>query len=260
MQEQLGLHLSYEVAEEITIDGIRCLSTAFDYLGRPVFLEEVSASNSIFCSFRRSHYVKPSTRKDGSENTGWPGRNLCFLIKNDVKYVGAIAGGSPPLDMKAVQEYFGLSADNQLRGYQGRFIFGNVLFRLEKERVEAPDRNLGSIVLRLWRIEVQRIHYERWKDKVAGYVTLIEPSGPRQESQGAMYKADNWQIVGMTKGSARQLSGDFGTDSIERKQVAQKIILCRWAKNEKAGKLIIPHKRPISELASPLIDFLQTDK
>ena len=61
-------------------------------------------------------------------------RNLCFLIKNDVKYVGAIAGGSPPLDMKAVQEYFGLSADNQLRGYQGRFIFGNVLFRLEKER------------------------------------------------------------------------------------------------------------------------------
>jgi len=255
MQEQLNFHLLYEVKEEMTSDGIRCLSTSFDYLGRPVFLEEVSASNSIFCSFRRNHYVKPPTRKDGSENTGWPGRNLCFLIKNDVKYIGAIAGGSPPLDMKAVQAYFGLSADNQLRGYQGRFIFGNVLFRLEKERVEAPDKNLGSIVLRLWRIEVQRIHYERWKDKVAGYVTLIEPSGPRQESQGAMYKADNWQVVGMTKGNARQLSGDFGTDAIERRQVTQKIILCRWAKNEKIGKLIIPSERPVSEQASTLINF-----
>jgi hypothetical protein len=253
MAEQLGLNLSFFCKEQVSSEAIPGLYSASDYLGRVVSLEEVKASNGFFCSFRRGHYVKPPIRKDGSENTGWPGRNLCFLIKNDGKYVGAIAGGSPPLDMKPVQDFFQLSADNKLRGYQGRFIFGNVLYRLEKEKIENPDKNLGTIVLRLWRMETQRIHLDRWSDPLAGFVTLIEPSDCRAESQGAMYKADNWKIVGTTKGNARALSGNFGTDAISRKAVSQKLILCRWAKNQKQGAKIIPQQLPPSTLLAPAL-------
>jgi hypothetical protein len=79
-----------------------------------------------------------------------------------------------------------------------------------------------------------------WEDlyavKVFGFETFIyeERFGdPNDKRDGALYKADNWYVLGMTDGNTKQHGngglngGGIGTPST-RRSVPRKLVACRW--------------------------------
>ena len=75
--------------------------------------------------------------------------------------------------------------------------------------LNVDDKNFGTKVLKLWRKQVVIDWQTLYESRVIGFETLVEL--PRT---GSMYKADNWQLVGTTKGfTCRRVGGMASTDS-----------------------------------------------
>lgn len=130
------------------------------------------------------HYSKPK---------GFVGRQLIYKIYEDDKFLGVIVGGSATLHLPNRNEFFGDT-------YYLNGIINNNFFHLIENH---SDKNLGTKVLALWRKQVVKDWEERYKDKVIGFESLVEL--PRT---GAIYKADNWTVVGQTKGfTCKRVSG-----------------------------------------------------
>lgn len=144
-------------------------------------LERVKQTDAHAQEYITNHYTNPR---------GFIGKVTTHLIVVDSKVCGVIVGGSTSMHLHGRQDYFG---DCDIQS-----IINNRLFRLEQN-----TPNLGTQVLKLWRQTV----VQNWKDTYntipIGFETLVLP--PRT---GAVYKADNWDYVGMTKGwSARCPNG-----------------------------------------------------
>lgn len=128
-----------------------------------------------------------------SHPKGFVGRQLIYKIYNDKDFVGIITGGSATLYLPNRNEFFGDT-------YYLNGIINNNFFHLIDNH---EDKNLGTKVLALWRKKVIIDWQQKYKDKVIGFESLVEL--PRT---GAMYKADNWTLVGQTKGyTCRRVSG-----------------------------------------------------
>ena len=128
-----------------------------------------------------------------SHPKGFMGRQLIYKIFDDDEFVGVIVGGSATLHLPNRNEFFGDK-------YYINGIINNNFFHLIDNH---GDKNLGTKVLAKWRKQVVKDWEERYKDKVIGFESLVEL--PRS---GAMYKADNWTLVGQTKGfTCRRMSG-----------------------------------------------------
>ena len=133
----------------------------------------VKKSDGLFGKLFFEHYP-------GSK--GIPGRSFCFLAYFDGELVGIIGANSPPCNYKKFRAYFDIDND--------KVFMNNNVFRLIK-----TQRNLGTQVLKAFRNTIKSLYYPKYGDEVMGLVTFVEP--PRT---GAMYKADNWDYLGMTKG------------------------------------------------------------
>lgn len=138
-----------------------------------IYLERVKKSNSLFGKLFSEHYP-------GS--LGIPGRSLLYLIFENQKAIGIISANSPPSNYKVFRQYFKTENDNSF--------MNNNVFRLLENR-----RNLGTQILALFRRQIQIDHMEKFNTKLIGLVTFVEP--PRT---GAVYKADNWEFLGITQG------------------------------------------------------------
>ena len=128
-----------------------------------------------------------------SHPKGFVGRQLIYKVFDNEEFVGVIVGGSATLHLPGRNEFFGDK-------YYINGIINNNFFHLIDNH---GDKNLGTKVLAKWRKQVVVDWEERYKDKVIGFESLVEL--PRT---GAMYKADNWTEVGITKGfTCRRVSG-----------------------------------------------------
>lgn len=136
-------------------------------------LLHVPKSDGLFGKLFFEHYP-------GSK--GIPGRSICYLVYNDYKVVGIIGVNSPPRNYKIFRAFF--SATDDLG-----FVNNNV-FRLINN-----EKNLGTQVLRIFRKQIKIDYEQKYGNKLFGIVTFVEP--PRT---GAVYKADNWQYLGLTQG------------------------------------------------------------
>ena len=138
-----------------------------------IFFQKVPKSNGLFGSLYFSHYP---------QSKGIVGRSICYLIYKDKDLIGVIGCSSPPVNYKIFNDFFGKSQEKH-------FVVNNVF------RLVFNSKNLGSQCLRLFRIIAKKDYESKYKDKLLGMATFIEP--PRT---GIIYKADNWIFLGMTQG------------------------------------------------------------
>jgi|TARA_R110000787_G_scaffold133210_1_gene245520 hypothetical protein len=148
-----------------------------------IVLERVPKSHPTFVKWYMDHYP-------GSK--GIVGRQMNYLIHHDELPIGIISGASPPRNYKKFRKFF--SVDDDL-GY-----LNNNVYRI----VHKPDdKNIGTKVLKIFRLRVRQDYRERYGDDLLGLVTFVEP--PRT---GAIYKADNWIYLGKTQGITVRRRGD----------------------------------------------------
>ena len=169
-------------------------------------LEQCKRTDPRYKEIRDRHYIP---------NHGCIGQQIHYLVFLDEEVVGIISGASAVYAVKARDDYFGLTKDNKRPGLNS--IINNVVFRLEKN-----IKNLGSQILALWRRTIARDWEAKYGVKVHGFETFIIGNEVRF---GALYKADNWDYVGMTSGSAKTRSGvQFMS---ERETTVKKMIFCK---------------------------------
>tara|TARA_R100000655_G_scaffold100438_1_gene144885 strand:- start:309 stop:989 length:681 start_codon:yes stop_codon:yes gene_type:complete len=146
-------------------------------------LKLVKKSNNLFVKWYIEHYPK---------SKGIVGRQLNYIIYLKNMPIGIISGASPPLNYKKFRNFYNIKNDLQ--------ILNNNVFRL----VNKPDdKNIGTKILKLFRQKLKNDYKKKYNENLLGIVTFVEP--PRT---GAIYKADNWFYLGLTKGIEVRRKGD----------------------------------------------------
>lgn len=145
-------------------------------------------SNPEYQEIRDRHYIP---------NHGTFGQQIHYLIKLDGETVGIISGASAVYAVKARDDYFGLTKENKRVALNS--IINNTVFRLEKN---LP--NLGTQILAMWRKQIAADWEAQYHVRVHGFETFVIENETRK---GCMYKADNWEYVGRTKGSTKTHNG-----------------------------------------------------
>lgn len=169
-------------------------------------LERCKRSNPIYKEIRDRHYIP---------NHGCIGQQIHYLVYLDEVVVGIISGASSVYAVKSRDDFFGLTKENKRPGLNS--IINNVVFRLEKN---LP--NLGSQILALWRKTIAIDWEKQYGVKVHGFETFIIGNERRF---GALYKADNWEFVGMTSGSTKTHNGL--TNKGGRQDTCVKMVFCK---------------------------------
>jgi len=146
-------------------------------------LERVKKSNDLFVKWYIEHYP---------QSKGIVGRQINYLIYNGHSPIGIISGASPPLNYLLFRKYFKVKDDLN-------FLNNNVFRIVEK----LNDKNLGTKILKLFRNKINKDYYEKYKTHLLGLITFVEP--PRT---GAVYKADNWKLLGKTQGITVRRKGE----------------------------------------------------
>jgi len=148
---------------------------------RGLHLQLVPKSDGRFGQLFFGHYPR---------SKGIVGRTICYLIRDGIDVIGIIGASSPPFNYRKFRDFFQVDDDN--------LIMNNNVFRLIVRR-----KNLGTQILRLFREKLQQHHRAKYKHSLIGIVTFVEP--PRT---GAVYKADNWDYLGMTEGKRMRRDPD----------------------------------------------------
>ena len=188
-----------------------------------VSLEFCSRTDDRYVEMRDRHYIP---------NKGAHGQQIHFIVWDDDVRAGIISGGSSVYAVKARDEFFGIPSNKEEReSLWLPSIVNNTVFRLETTRP-----NLGTETLRRWRSVTRELWPQLYGVPVIGFETFIIEESFRR---GAMYKADNWQLVGETAGNTKQhVAGEGGlTGKHSRATVEPKLILCRWAKKRHTPKV-----------------------
>ena len=160
--------------------GLRDVPNLELFISDELLLERVSKSHGMFGHLFFSHYP-------GSK--GIPGRSLCYLIHHKGQIAGIIGANSPPKGYAIFVKYF--NVDETL------FVNNNVF------RIIRSDTNLATRILRLFRERVRIDYRAKYGQKLVGICTFVEP--PRT---GNIYRADNWDYLGVTQGLRMHRSHD----------------------------------------------------
>ena len=185
-----------------------------------LYLEFCRRTDARYQAIRKNHYVP---------DRGCHGQQIHFLIWYRGKIVGIISGASAVFATYFRDKFFGMTPTNKKFCLNG--IIDNLLFRIEYH-----EPNLATRILSLWRSAVTHAWEDLYEVKVFGFETFIDAErfgDPSNKRDGGLYKADNWHVLGMTRGSTKQhgkegLNGaQIGKPSI-RRSVPQKLVACRW--------------------------------
>jgi hypothetical protein len=145
-------------------------------------LQPIEKGNKVFSTLYLEHY--PASK-------GIIGRQLNYLIWNNNKIVGIIGCNSPPLNYLKFREYF--KTDDE------KMFMNNNVFRIINS-----GKNQATQILKLFRKTIINDYKKKYGIVLLGLITFVEP--PRT---GSIYKADNWDYLGMTKGITITRRGGF---------------------------------------------------
>jgi len=198
-----------------------------------------------FCSSRdvaiieRDHYVRKMTSEGRTENSkaegsvrGHHGQQIHYLIwyptEKGWEKIGAISGGSAVYATGVRDTFFHLTKVNREKVING--IIDNTLFRLNH-----PKYNLASKIVSLWRRQVASDWKALYDVEPYGFETFVEFDQIEENRQrtGALYKADNWTLVGETSGNTKNhvgkgLTGGLHGNPFNRETVSKKLVFCKW--------------------------------
>jgi len=176
-------------------------------------LELVRRSNPLYQQFRSRHYIP---------DRGLVGQQLQYLVFYANELVGVIGGASAVFTTQARDEYWGFAEDKETKTRQLNSVINNNIFRLEY-----PAPNLATMVISKWRKQIQLDWEELYGVQVAGFETFVieERLWNGKTRNGACYRADNWELLGITRGY-----GDTNVRGRTHKNKAlkaRKLIYCR---------------------------------
>ena len=118
-----------------------------------------------------------------------PSRKLYWLLYENNKLCGVFGLGSAYSNIKVVKDWM---LNKQIKFNE---LANNIVYCLSKTN----NKNSGTIFLSLCRKDAIKWWFEKYKDKLKAFQTFILP--PRT---GALYKADNWVLLGRTSGGITQ--------------------------------------------------------
>lgn len=252
-----GRGKSIQVLLEGVLEAPEAPSTPDRAVKSKVRLELVKRSDPLYVEYRRKHYIP---------NQGVVGQQLQYLVFYEGEIVGVIGGSSAVYTNQARDEYWNLSEEKDLKTRQLNSIINNNIFKLDY-----PAPNLATIVLGMWRRQISK----DWKDlygvEVAGFETFVveERLWNGKTRNGACYRADNWELVGITKGY-----GDTnvrGRETKSRTLKSKKLIYClklkgkelcteyetAWGNNEKQKELRLKRKEMVSDPLDVLLSSIR---
>lgn len=187
-------------------------------------LEFCRSSDERYQVIRDRHYVP---------NKGTHGQQIHFLIHYKGEIVGIISGASSVYAVKNRDDYFKIPKDKELRQFiYLPAIINNVVFRLELH-----EKNLATKVLAKWRKAMIQLWSYLYGVDVIGFETFVIENDTRK---GALYKADNWDLVGQTAGNAKSHGKGGMNGKSTRSDTECKLIFCK-----KVGKKL-PNKKYVS--------------
>ena len=192
-----------------------------------VHLELVKTSHPLYVEYRKNHYIP---------NRGVVGQQLQYLVFYENKVVGVIGGASAVYTTEDRDIYFGLSEEKELKTRQLNSIINNNIFKLDY-----PAPNLATIVLKKWRKQIIRDWELLYGVEVAAFETFVveERLWNGKTRNGACYRADNWQLVGITKGYGK--TNTRGRKHNHRLLKSQKLIYCLRLKGKNFCTEYIPN-------------------
>jgi len=178
-----------------------------------VRLELVRRSNPLYQQFRSRHYIP---------DRGLVGQQLQYLVFYDGEVVGVIGGSSSVFTSQARDEYWGFSVDRDIKTKQLNSVINNNIFRLEY-----PAPNLATMVLKMWREQIKKDWEKLYGVQVAGFETFVveERLWNGKTRNGSCYRADNWELIGITKGYG--VTNVRGREHNNKTLKAKKLIYCR---------------------------------
>ena len=115
----------------------------------------------------------------------------------------------------------GLSDDNEIKPRQLNSIINNNIFK-----IDFNAKNLATIVLKKWRKQISKDWEKLYGVQVAAFDTFVveERLWNGQTRNGACYRADNWSLVGLTKGYGKtNCKGRVHNNKLLK---SQKLIYC----------------------------------
>ena len=182
-------------------------------------LELVRRSNPLYQQFRSRHYIP---------NRSIVGQQLQYLIFYANELVGVIGGASSVFTTQARDEFWSFAEDKETKTRQLNSIINNNIFRLEY-----PAPNLATMVISKWRKQIQLDWEELYGVQVAGFETFVieERLWNGKTRNGTCYMADNWQLLGITRGygDTNVRGRSHGNKTLK----ARKLIYCRRIKGRK---------------------------
>ena len=129
------------------------------------------------------------------------GRQMFFIVKDNRsgKYLGVICISGDFMDLTPRDNYIGWDKEARLRN--SNMVANNYRFCL------TPDngiKNVGTMALKLLRVEGGKRWKEKYGDDLVMLETFVQPliDGSDNKRNGAVYLADNWSMVGKTKGTS----------------------------------------------------------
>ena len=154
-----------------------------------------NASLKEFTNMYRS-YIKWADR---------PSRKLYWSLHEESKMVGVFALSSAFTFPGVIKEYMAE------RSIVFNEVGNNIIYCLKGQE----DRNAGTKFLKLCRLDAKLWWRERYADELKLMQTFILPTredGDPRPRIGAVYKADNWTFLGMTKGETQGVRSLYGED------------------------------------------------
>lgn len=127
------------------------------------------------------------------QHTRTPTRRINWLIyeQSTNNLIGAIGINSATLNLSSRDKLLNCSNEEKLKILNN---FGNnYRFALIRENITIP--NAGSQVLKVFREEARKEWKNKYGEDLLGIETFVKPPW-----SGSVYKADNWQELGMTSG------------------------------------------------------------
>ena len=218
-----------------------------------VRLELIKNSNPLYIEYRKKHYIP---------NRGVVGQQLQYLIFYGGEVVGVIGGASAVYKSEDRDAFFGLSEEKYLKTRQLNSLINNNIFKLDY-----PAPNLASIVLKMWRKQIAKDWETLYGVEVYGYETFVieERLWNGQTRNGGCYRADNWELVGITKGYGK--TNTRGRTHNNKLLQKKKLIYCHknkgkklcteyetsWGDNTKIKELMKKRKEMLSDPLDLLI-------
>lgn len=183
---------------------------------KKIELEFCKRTDKKYQEIRDRHYIP---------NNGTHGQQIHFLIHYNGEVVGIISGASSVYSVEARDNYFDIPKDKDVKQkYYLPAIINNTVFRLESH-----EKNLATKVLSRFRRVIAELWETIYGVPVIGFETFVIETDTRK---GTLYKADNWDFVGYTKGSTKKHSKGL-KNSATRVSTEEKMIYCKWMGSKK---------------------------